>query len=54
MRLQRQLSRQIGNTFYSKWVVVIPPEKIRQVGWRIGADLEIEVRGNTIILKPKA
>jgi antitoxin component of MazEF toxin-antitoxin module len=53
MRLQRQMSRQIGNTFYSKWVLVIPPDKIREAGWREGTEIDIEIKGRTIVLKPK-
>jgi hypothetical protein len=53
MKLQRQLSRQIGNALYSKWVIVIPPEKIREAGWSAGLEIDIEVKNRTIVLKPK-
>jgi len=54
MKLQRQLSRMVGETYYAKWTVVIPPEMIKQAGWKAGQDLEAEIKGKNIILKPKA
>lgn len=54
MKLQRQLSRMVGDTYYPKWTVVIPPDKINQAGWRAGIELEVEVKDKKIILKPKA
>ncbi|MGQ0792031.1 MAG: AbrB/MazE/SpoVT family DNA-binding domain-containing protein [Nitrosopumilaceae archaeon] len=53
MKLQRQLSRMVGNTYYPKWTVVIPPDMIKQAGWRVGQELEAEIRGKNITLKPK-
>lgn len=53
MKLQRQLSRMVGDTYYPKWTVVIPPELVRQVGWKAGTELEGEVKGKTVILKAK-
>lgn len=53
MKLQKQLSRKVGNTFYPKWLVVIPPEKVREAGWREGTELDAEVKENKIILRPK-
>ncbi|MFH0889942.1 MAG: AbrB/MazE/SpoVT family DNA-binding domain-containing protein [Candidatus Aenigmatarchaeota archaeon] len=53
MKLQKQLSRKSGNTVYPKWVVVIPPEKIKETGWREGEDLEADVKDGKIVLKTK-
>lgn len=53
MKLQRQLSRMVGDTYYPKWTIVIPPDLIRQAGWKAGQDLEAEIKGRKIILKPK-
>lgn len=53
MKLQKQLSRKVGSKEYAKWVVVIPPEKIEEAGFKEGADLEIQVKNNKIILEPK-
>ena len=53
MKLQKQLSRKSGNIVYPKWVVVIPPEKVKEVGWREGTELNADAKDNKIILKPK-
>ena len=36
MKLQKQLSRKSGNVVYPKYVVVIPPDKIKEARWREG------------------
>lgn len=53
MKLQKQLSRKAGNIEYPKFVVVIPPEQIKEVGWKEGTELSADVGENKIILKPK-
>jgi bifunctional DNA-binding transcriptional regulator/antitoxin component of YhaV-PrlF toxin-antitoxin module len=51
MKLQKQLSRKIGNTEYAKFVAVIPPEAIKELGWKDGDDLEPEVTDGKLIIK---
>lgn len=53
MRLQKQLSRKVGNKEYPKWVVTIPPEKIDHIGWREGEELQLEIKDDKLILKRK-
>jgi len=53
MKLQKQLSRKVGSTLYPKWVITIPPEKVREAGWKEGTELNAEVKDKKIILKPK-
>lgn len=53
MKLQKQLSRKVGNEEYAKWVVVIPPEQVRELGWSEGIELEADPKNNRLILKPK-
>ena len=52
MKLQKQVSRVIDGKEYYKWVVIIPPSHIEQLGWDEGMELTSEVRGNAIIIKP--
>lgn len=52
MKLQKQLSRKSGNTVYPKYVVVIPPDKIKEAGWREGVELEADVKDNRVVLRP--
>ena len=53
LKLQKQLSRRVGNEEYAKWVVVIPPEKIKELGWIEGTELEADPKSNKLTLKPK-
>ncbi len=49
-RLQKQVSRKIGDKEYSKYVVVIPEEKIKEAKLGEGDELEISVNRGKIIL----
>ncbi len=53
MKLQKQLSRKSGNVVYPKYVVVIPPNKIKEAGWREGTELSADVKKGKVILRPK-
>lgn len=53
MRLQKQLSRKFKGKDYSKWIVVIPPEKINELNWKEGEELEPEIFHGGLILIPK-
>jgi antitoxin component of MazEF toxin-antitoxin module len=53
MKLQRQLSRIFKGKEYSKWIVVIPPDKIKELDWREGEELEAKVFHKVLILKSK-
>lgn len=52
MKLQKQLSRKVGEKEYPKYVVTIPPEKVKEVGWKEGEELVAKTEKNKIILKP--
>jgi antitoxin component of MazEF toxin-antitoxin module len=53
MRLQKQVSRRVGKTEYSKYVVVLPPEKVKEADWKDGTELEVSVVNNSLVLKTK-
>jgi hypothetical protein len=53
MRLQKQLSRKVGDKEYAKWVIVIPPEKIKEAELREGQELDVVVKNRIITLKAK-
>jgi hypothetical protein len=53
VRLQKQLSRKVGKEEYAKWVVVIPPEKVKEAAWSEGQELEADVKNGKITLFPK-
>jgi hypothetical protein len=54
LKLQKRLNRKVGNKEYSKWVVVLPENKISNLGWKEGVDLEVNItRKGTLELKSK-
>jgi len=53
MKLQKQVSRKVKDKEYGKYVVVIPPEEIEELGWAEGQELKPEVKGRRLIISPK-
>jgi bifunctional DNA-binding transcriptional regulator/antitoxin component of YhaV-PrlF toxin-antitoxin module len=40
MRLQKQKTREVKGKEYFRWTVVIPPEEVKELGWKEGDELE--------------
>ncbi len=53
MKLQKQLSRKVGDIAYPKYVVTLPPKDVEKLGWKEGTELEAVVENGEIKLKPK-
>ena len=51
MKLQKQLSRRVGNKEYPKWVIAIPPKQVKALGWNDGQSLEGEVTDQKLVIK---
>ena len=51
MKLQKQLSRKIGEKEYAKWVIAIPPKQIETLGWSEGQSLEGEITDQKLVIK---
>jgi len=49
-KLQKQVSRKVGDKEYSKYVIVIPEENIKESGLKVGEEIKIESSKNKIIL----
>lgn len=54
MKLQKQLSRKIGNTEYAKYVLVVPPTTIQELGWKEGEELVFKIQGKRLIIEKRA
>ena len=50
-RLQKQLSRKVGNKEYPKWIITIPPKQIKTLGWTEGEFLESEINDQELIIQ---
>jgi len=53
MRLQKQLSRKVGEVEYAKWVVVVPPRMIKELKWKEGQEIDAEIKENKLVIKKK-
>lgn len=51
MRLQKQLSRKVGNKEYPKWVITIPPKQIKTLGWTEGEFLESDINNQELVIQ---
>lgn len=51
VKLQKQVSRKVGDKKYSKYVIVIPGPEIKKAGFKEGQELKISVERKRIILK---
>ncbi len=54
MKLQKQVTRRIEETEYAKYVVIIPPDRIEQLGWREGQELDSQVQGRRLVIVSKS
>lgn len=55
MKLQKQSSRKKDDPNYEKyvkWVLVIPTDRVGQLGWKEGTELKDEIKGNSICIEP--
>lgn len=51
MKLQKQISRRIGDKEYAKYTVVIPGELVKELQWKDGEDLEPKVQDGELLIK---
>jgi len=54
MRLQKQKSRKVGNKEYSKYVIIVPPDRVERLGWHEGEELADQVQGKKLIIASKS
>lgn len=52
MKLQKQVAYRIKGKPYYKYVLNVPPNKVEQLGWKEGLELEEEVKGDTLSIYP--
>jgi len=52
VKLQKQLSRQFAGRDYAKWVVVLPPKLVKELGWKEGLELVAAADGKGLRLRP--
>lgn len=53
MKLQKQISRIVGDKEYVKYVLIIPPDRVKELGWRDGEELTGQIQGKKLTISPK-
>ena len=48
VKRQKRFNRKVGNKEYSKWVVVLPNDKVQELGWREGVELDVDNKKGAI------
>lgn len=51
MRLQKQFSRKVDDVEYSKYVLVIPQDAIKELNWKDKQELEFEIKDKQLVIK---
>lgn len=54
MRLRKVVNRIYHGTVYYRWVLSIPPRRVRELGWAEGQELEAVAHGSTLSVRPAA
>ncbi len=52
MRLLDKLNRKVGDKEYRKYFLHIPNNDVDKLQWTKGQELDVRIRGDTLILKP--
>jgi bifunctional DNA-binding transcriptional regulator/antitoxin component of YhaV-PrlF toxin-antitoxin module len=52
MKLRRTQNRVYHGKIYEKWILVLPPEDVKKLGWTEGIELEPTVKRNELRLRP--
>lgn len=54
-KLQKQLSRKVGDKEYPKYVITVPAKQIKELGWKEGEELTGKIlRGKLVIKRAEA
>ncbi|MGA3406972.1 MAG: hypothetical protein ABSD49_14685 [Candidatus Bathyarchaeia archaeon] len=51
MQLQRQLNRVVAGKEYPKYLLVVPPDAVQQLEWKVGEELKHEVKDQSLIIR---
>lgn len=48
MRIRKVINRVYEGTVYYRWLLSVPPKKVRELGWVDGQEVSAMVRGSTL------
>jgi len=50
MKIQRHVSRRVGDKTYYKWVFIIPSKHVKKLNWKEGEELQVELDKKKLII----
>lgn len=53
MKLQKQISRKTQNKSYEKWTITLPNNLIKELGWKAGDEIGVNLKDECAILAKK-
>ena len=51
MRLQKHKTREVNGKEYFRWTVVIPPAKVKELGWKEGQELRPKIKRKKLVIE---
>jgi len=51
VKLQKQLSRKYGDKEYAKYVIVVKPKHVEELGWKDGEELGAKVKDKKLVVE---
>ena len=52
MKLHKVVNREYRGKTYFRWILMVPPKVVGELGWREGEEIAMEVRGRTLKVQP--
>lgn len=51
MRLQKQKTREVNGKVYFRYTIVVPPSKVKELGWKEGQVLKQKLKGKKLVIE---
>ncbi len=52
MKLHKVVNREYHGKTYFRWILMVPPKVVGELGWRDGEEIAMEVRGRALKVQP--
>ena len=52
MKLHKVVNREYRGKTYYRWILMVPPKVVGELGWREGEEIAMEVRGRALKVHP--
>jgi hypothetical protein len=52
VKLHKVVNREYRGKTYYRWILMVPPKVVGELGWREGEEIAMEVRGRALKVEP--